>query len=442
MQLERVQRQAVIEQTQPLLEELERIVLGLSPNDAEAQGDFTKLLDRVQTIRMSCAALREFDEITSTLTSCEKLLHALEAKQVAQDEKIGALLLQCVNTFRYAINHIGNSGVVAGPLAKVLSELRRVILGQVEKKAASKPSSPVDDYRIMFLDDREGFFSKLSQFQKSFSERGLSALADRLLLEEFFRVIHTLKGNASALGFEELFEVTHAIEDLLQLIHRGILVCDDELLSFFFGCCIEVRNSRTAYLNAKKPAALSKITSKARSIAGKKRKRESASPFTAKSTQFDAKVPSAQVFSDHQGTGLNPLQNATQTNKVPYFLSVLLAGRKILIPCESVAEILRKPRVLALPCSRDGWLGVISVGGGRYSQGGLVPLVESEAGPHANWVVVLTHPGANPDEQLVFSVPVDEISGVVEFSEVSEEDSTTVLDLKSIVEKVSVDQEL
>lgn len=66
------------------------------------------------------------------------------------------------------------------------------------------------------------------------SEEGLAAMEQSLVtleagvgdgdaLKTLFRVAHTLKGNAASLGFAELAEVTHEIEDVLDRLRAGRL---------------------------------------------------------------------------------------------------------------------------------------------------------------------------------------------------------------------------
>jgi two-component system chemotaxis sensor kinase CheA len=45
--------------------------------------------------------------------------------------------------------------------------------------------------------------------------------SDREALKTVFRVAHTLKGNAQSLGFADLVEVTHHLEDVLDRMRSG-----------------------------------------------------------------------------------------------------------------------------------------------------------------------------------------------------------------------------
>ena len=51
------------------------------------------------------------------------------------------------------------------------------------------------------------------------------------LLDEMFRVAHTIKGNAAALDFPQLAGFAHVIEDLLEALRRRELAISRELIS-------------------------------------------------------------------------------------------------------------------------------------------------------------------------------------------------------------------
>jgi two-component system chemotaxis sensor kinase CheA len=65
-------------------------------------------------------------------------------------------------------------------------------------------------------------------------EQALVALeerpADTEALQTVFRVAHTLKGNASSLGFADLAEVTHGLESVLDLLRAGSMGVSREVV--------------------------------------------------------------------------------------------------------------------------------------------------------------------------------------------------------------------
>ena len=50
------------------------------------------------------------------------------------------------------------------------------------------------------------------------------------LLQEIFRAAHTLKGSSGMLGFQEMAELTHAMEGLLDRVRKGTLAVTPEIV--------------------------------------------------------------------------------------------------------------------------------------------------------------------------------------------------------------------
>ncbi|ESS08378.1 MAG: chemotaxis protein histidine kinase related kinase [uncultured archaeon A07HN63] len=77
------------------------------------------------------------------------------------------------------------------------------------------------------------------------SEEGITELNNALLdlesdpddaeaMDSIFRIAHTLKGNASAMGFETVSELAHEMEDLLDEVRDGDIPVDTELMDLLF----------------------------------------------------------------------------------------------------------------------------------------------------------------------------------------------------------------
>ncbi|ERH03029.1 MAG: chemotaxis protein histidine kinase related kinase [Halonotius sp. J07HN6] len=77
------------------------------------------------------------------------------------------------------------------------------------------------------------------------SEEGITELNNALLdlesdpddaeaMDSIFRIAHTLKGNASAMGFESVSELAHEMEDLLDEVREGDIPVDTELMDLLF----------------------------------------------------------------------------------------------------------------------------------------------------------------------------------------------------------------
>ena len=85
------------------------------------------------------------------------------------------------------------------------------------KWGAGSPRMNVNDYRELYRSEAEDALQAL--------ENGLveleSAAEPRTCIEELFRHVHNLKGNSGAMGYEEIVEASHALENVLDHMRRG-----------------------------------------------------------------------------------------------------------------------------------------------------------------------------------------------------------------------------
>ena len=96
--------------------------------------------------------------------------------------------------------------------------------------------------------DREAIVASfLSETEEGLSlvEQSLLAMesnpSDPELLPNIFRVAHSLKGNATSLGFEELAGFAHVVEDLLDVLRQQQAVPGPELISMLLKAVDELR---------------------------------------------------------------------------------------------------------------------------------------------------------------------------------------------------------
>jgi two-component system chemotaxis sensor kinase CheA len=64
-------------------------------------------------------------------------------------------------------------------------------------------------------------------------------------LRTLFRVAHTLKGNAASLGFSDLAEVTHGMEDVLARLRSGTLGVSREVTDLLLASVDALREMLT-----------------------------------------------------------------------------------------------------------------------------------------------------------------------------------------------------
>ena len=90
----------------------------------------------------------------------------------------------------------------------------------------------MDKYKELFIDE---------------SKERLNSLDDNILklekdpsnaniIDEIFRVAHTLKGMAAAMGYKDISTLTHHMEDILDIIRESKAEINDNVISVLFDC--------------------------------------------------------------------------------------------------------------------------------------------------------------------------------------------------------------
>jgi chemotaxis protein histidine kinase CheA len=69
-----------------------------------------------------------------------------------------------------------------------------------------------EKYTALFVDEARELTAKMTEALGHLRSEGF----DESAVEDFFRNVHTLKGMASAMGFDEMASLTHRLEDLFQ----------------------------------------------------------------------------------------------------------------------------------------------------------------------------------------------------------------------------------
>lgn len=430
MRLENEHTDTVIEQVLSLLDAMERRALGLSTANA------SQLVDEASTLRMYCASLRAFSDMRETLDELEMLFKEIASGEVALDERIGGVCMHAIATFRHLI-----SGGRTERLIKVLGDLKRVIAtirararvtgnGLRKTEPATAPAmatapesvsesvSSESKYREMFFAD-----SSLIQLQTlAMQLENAPHSLDEAAVNEWFRLVHTLKGNSALIGFADIAEYAHAVEDILKLVREGEISCGPDTSLFLaasgrnFKTLLDARRSSTT---ADPKPFLKEVASFAVAQAKK-----------AAPTAIETENASGSASVSSKST---PVALTANSNPLAgFYLRLKISGRELMVPCQSIADVIRKPAVMALPGGHKGWSGLIR------SRGSLVPLVEASAlvsngssrSASQPWVVVLMGKPPNSDEISLFAVPAEDVHEVVEYPFSSE--SAAILDLSKI----------
>ena len=59
---------------------------------------------------------------------------------------------------------------------------------------------------------------------------------DLHILDEIFRSAHTIKGMSATMGYSAIAELTHEMENVLDLLRKGVLTAHTEIIDTLFQC--------------------------------------------------------------------------------------------------------------------------------------------------------------------------------------------------------------
>jgi len=105
-----------------------------------------------------------------------------------------------------------------------------------EKKEDSSLSS--NQFQQVFIEEANDLINQLEEkLLQLESEPG-----DMVLVDNVFRIMHTLKGNSNMFGYEHLGEITHHLENLYDAIREQKIKIDKSILQITFGCIDHFRN--------------------------------------------------------------------------------------------------------------------------------------------------------------------------------------------------------
>jgi len=87
-------------------------------------------------------------------------------------------------------------------------------------------------YRDLFFEETDEYLQNLNdnllQMEKDTENPGI--------IDEIFRSAHTLKGMAATMGYTTMAELTHRMENVLELFRNGTLSVTSDVVSVIFKC--------------------------------------------------------------------------------------------------------------------------------------------------------------------------------------------------------------
>ncbi len=89
-----------------------------------------------------------------------------------------------------------------------------------------------NQYMDMFLDESHEHLQSLNDGLLSLEDN----MEDTSVVNEIFRNAHTLKGMSATMGYNKIAELTHEMEDVLDLIRNDKLKLDENIIDILFKC--------------------------------------------------------------------------------------------------------------------------------------------------------------------------------------------------------------
>ena len=89
-----------------------------------------------------------------------------------------------------------------------------------------------NQYMDMFLDESHEHLQSLNDGLLSLEDN----MQDTSVVNEIFRNAHTLKGMSATMGYNKIAELTHEMEDVLDLIRKDQLDLNEDIIDTLFKC--------------------------------------------------------------------------------------------------------------------------------------------------------------------------------------------------------------
>lgn len=188
----------------------------------------------VHTIKGNASFLG-FDKLTRFTHQLENVLDKLRSGQMAVTPEIMDLVLEGIDKMRELIENLQDEAAVdvedtMAKLSNVLTATQPVAPAAVSAPAAASPADDDGDEMDEIIDD----FAVESGELLEQLDRDLLRLEqtpeDLELLNDIFRPVHTIKGNASFLGFDKLTSFTHQLENVLDKLRSGDMQVTPEIM--------------------------------------------------------------------------------------------------------------------------------------------------------------------------------------------------------------------
>lgn len=96
----------------------------------------------------------------------------------------------------------------------------------------------MEDFKSRFREEAVELINSLEEFILDAEKNP----TDKTLIDEIFRVLHSLKGGGAMFGYERISEVTHNLENIFDEIRTGNADLNNDIFNLLFSAIDHLRN--------------------------------------------------------------------------------------------------------------------------------------------------------------------------------------------------------
>ena len=235
-----------LEKAEGLLLQLEQALVG----EQEADSQLINSLFRVYHSIKGSAGFLGFNLINELTHQAESVLDKIRKGKLSLEKHHIDVLLEVCDALQIILDYLKTHGEEQGfqtDFSDLLERLKSIsesagggansfkeqARAETKKKAAA--DIPQFDQEMIVTDQMKKEFAEESSELLEQLEQDLMALEknpnDSDLLNSIFRALHTIKGNAGFLGFEDISQICHKAETIFDLARSGTIILQERQIS-------------------------------------------------------------------------------------------------------------------------------------------------------------------------------------------------------------------
>ena len=195
--------------------------------------DLNAMFRAAHTIK-GTASFIKLKKIESLTHEMETILQRLKEGKMELTIEIVDVLFRAFDTLESLLESLKEKGVEEGEIEENVSEIKSILNGEKQAKEEEKEPQEfqlqTEKYLKQFLVEGyeylESFNNTLMNLEENKDNTGL--------VNELFRLIHTIKGSCGVVDAYDIQKVTHSMENLLVLMRDGKIKPDDNNISILF----------------------------------------------------------------------------------------------------------------------------------------------------------------------------------------------------------------